>query len=436
MPNRLLDRLNAALERRVPEKRLFLKSGDSTRFVRLRPVTQIATAGGMAAVFAWSIAAGALVVNDRLGLGGDPVQITRAGESIYEDRLAALSQERDSRAAEAAGAQQRYAVALDQVAQMQSRLLESEQRVRELEAGLTVAQTNLQKVATQRDVALAKSGEDVVTDVALDLQKTAELEATVDLLSSELTKTADARTKAETEARTAREAAQQIALARDELVARNDEIFERLEEAVTVSVKPYDDMFRKIGIDADELLATVEEGYSGTGGPLTPMGYSTRGNADITANEAKATEIMISLDQVNRYRIAAHKLPLAMPVVDNHRLTSGFGPRWGRMHQGVDFAAPVGTPIVAPGEGTVTFAGWQRGYGYLIKVQHELGVETRYGHLSKMSVKVGQKVSRGQRIGDMGNTGRSTGPHLHYEVRVNGQAINPMSFIKAAQNVF
>ncbi len=99
-------------------------------------------------------------------------------------------------------------------------------------------------------------------------------------------------------------------------------------------------------------------------------------------------------------------------------------------------AAPVGTPVYATGEGTVIFAGWQRGYGNLIKIQHELGTETRYGHLSKIRVKAGQKVSRGSQIGDMGNTGRSTGSHLHYEVRVNGRAVNPMSFIKAAQNVF
>ena len=101
-----------------------------------------------------------------------------------------------------------------------------------------------------------------------------------------------------------------------------------------------------------------------------------------------------------------------------------------------DLAAPVGTPVYATGEGKVIFAGWQSGYGNLIKGQHELGTETRYGHLSKIKVKVGQKVSQGSLIGAMGNTGRSTGPHLHYEVRVNGRAVNPMTFIKAAQNVF
>ena len=166
------------------------------------------------------------------------------------------------------------------------------------------------------------------------------------------------------------------------------------------------------------------------------ISYSSSGNAEITQREAKANEILITLDKMNSYRIAVEKMPLAMPVKNAFRYTSPFGRRWGRAHEGVDLAAPVGTPVYATGEGKVIFAGWQSGYGNLIKVQHELGTETRYGHLSKIKVKVGQKVSQGSLIGAMGNTGRSTGPHLHYEVRVNGRAVNPMTFIKAAQNVF
>jgi murein DD-endopeptidase MepM/ murein hydrolase activator NlpD len=84
----------------------------------------------------------------------------------------------------------------------------------------------------------------------------------------------------------------------------------------------------------------------------------------------------------------------------------------------------------------VTYAGWENGYGRLIKIRHIQGIETRYGHLSQIDVKVGQKISRGEKIGDMGNSGRSTGTHLHYEVRLSGKAVNPMTFIKAARDVF
>ena len=99
-------------------------------------------------------------------------------------------------------------------------------------------------------------------------------------------------------------------------------------------------------------------------------------------------------------------------------------------------AGDYGAPIYSTADGVVTFAGWSNGYGRLIKVQHAFGIETRYGHLSQIRVEVGQKVSRGDRIGDMGNSGRSTGTHLHYEIRIGGSAINPMTFIKAATNVF
>ena len=139
--------------------------------------------------------------------------------------------------------------------------------------------------------------------------------------------------------------AQALTVERDEIMRRNEEIFAQLEEAVELSVKPLDDMFAKVGVNTDKLLETVRQGYEGTGGPLTPMGYSSRGNAEISESEARAQEIVVSLDKVNRYRIAVSKLPLAMPVKSAFRFTSPFGQRWGRAHQGIDLAGPVGTPV-------------------------------------------------------------------------------------------
>ena len=152
--------------------------------------------------------------------------------------------------------------------------------------------------------------------------------------------------------------------------------------------------------------------------------------------ESGANRILNQMDRLNMYRIAAQKAPFAMPLKDSYRFTSGFGSRWGRMHKGNDFAAPHGTPIYSTADGVVVHAGWLSGYGKLVKIQHEFGIETRYAHMSKIRVKKGQRVSRGQRIGDMGDTGRVTGTHLHYEVRVGGKAVNPMIYIKAANDVF
>lgn len=428
---RITHSLNSVLERWLPEQRLFLKSDKTTRFLRLRPVTQLIALGGIALVFGWSIIASSILAIDAISAGSSRDQARRS-QDAFEARLTDLSAERDSRAAEAVAAQNRFAVALDQVSRMQSQLLESEALRRELETGLGAVQASLQEAVTAQH----QARNDADHPGGLPAARTTELQAALDILSGELKQAATDRADAVQQAEDARRLAEAVTLERDQIVARNDEILTQLEDAVTVSVKPLDDMFRSVGMNPDDILQTVRRGYSGQGGPLNPVGYSSSGNAEISQGEAKANEILITLDQMNSYRIAVEKMPLAMPVQSAFRYTSPFGRRWGRAHEGIDMAAPVGTPVYATAEGKVIFAGWQRGYGNLIKIQHELGTETRYGHLSKIRVKAGQKISRGSRIGDMGNTGRSTGSHLHYEVRVNGRAVNPMSFIKAAQNVF
>jgi murein DD-endopeptidase MepM/ murein hydrolase activator NlpD len=230
---------------------------------------------------------------------------------------------------------------------------------------------------------------------------------------------------------------QRIALMQDQ----NDAIFRQLEEAMTVSVAPLDKMFRDAGMPTDRILETVRRGYSGQGGPMTPLSFTTRGE-ETSPDTLRANRLLNQMDRLNLYRIAAEKAPFATPVKSSFRFTSSFGyrrdPKTGgrRMHSGVDFAAGMGTPLYSTADGVVIHAGWQSGYGRLVKIQHEFGIETRYAHMSRIRVKVGQRVSRGQRIGDMGASGRVTGVHLHYEVRVGGKAVNPMIYIKAANDVF
>ena len=112
--------------------------------------------------------------------------------------------------------------------------------------------------------------------------------------------------------------------------------------------------------------------------------------------------------------------------------TSGYGWRWGRMHKGIDIANNVGTPIFAARDGLIVYAGWSSGYGYLVEMSHRDGSTTRYAHNSRLLVKKGQMVLQGSRISLMGSTGRSTGPHLHFEIRrPGGAALNPMAMLPA-----
>ena len=436
---RLGQKLHHYLERHFPEKRLFLRSDEQTRFIRLKPETQLIAWTGSVLLVSWTIIATAILIMDSIGAGNFRAQAVR-DQMTFEERLNDLSAERDMRAAEAVAAQERFSSALEQISLMQSELLRSEERRRELETGLEVVQATLRRTVGEREEAedriaalqAAIDGDDTAL-AAMGLG--ADASGTVDLLASALAETAAERDQIASDAEFALEHAAEMELELRLLQEKNDQIFRQLEEAFTVSVEPLDNMFRAAGMDPDQVLSTVRRGYSGTGGPLTPLQFSTRGG-EADPDAARANGILQSMDRLNLYRIAAEQIPFDMPVRSGFRFTSGFGMRWGRMHNGTDFAAPIGTPIYAPADGVVTFAGWSSGYGRMVKIQHAFGIETRYAHQSRIRVEVGQRVSRGQHIGDIGNSGRSTGPHLHYEVRVGGRPVNPMIYIRAGQDVF
>jgi len=440
---RLAYRINAAVERYFPEQRLFLKSDTETRFIRLRPVTQAVAMGVGALLLGWTILATAILLMDSISAGTSREQVQRQ-QALYEERLNALSADRDLRAEEAARAHDRFTLALTQVSTMQSRLLASEDRRRELETGIDVIQNTLRRTIKERETA-----RDEVLALSLapgkgrtDAGRMRDAESTLEYMTAALGDTAIQRDAMAGAVKKATDRTAAVMQEKTDLLARNDVIFSQLEEALTVSVEPLEKMFRDANLDPADMLSAVRKGYDGQGGPLTPITLSTRGNTGPSAEELRANAILKGLDEMNLYRLAAFKTPFAMPVKDAFRWTSGFGYRndpkgaGTRMHAGTDLAGAYGTAIYATADGVVTEAGWSNGYGRMVQIKHAFGLETRYAHLSQVRVEVGQKVSRGDRIGDMGNSGRSTGTHLHYEVHLNGSPINPMTFIKAATNVF
>ncbi len=443
MRTRLAIKIHSTLEHFFPERRVFLKSDTDTRFIRLRPETQLLAFTGASLVLAWAIIATSVLLMDAIGAGNFREQAKR-DQTTYQARLNYIAYQRDERAVEALAAQDRFNAALDQISVMQSDLLESETRRHELETGLDVVQTKLRRAIREREVArrelaLLQEWLDPDDDALLLSQK--DSGAPVDFLAEALARTAaerdDVIANAEDALVQAEEMALQIALMKED----NDQIFRQLEEAMTISVEPLEKMFSNAGLPTDRILDQVRRGYTGQGGPMTPLSFSSSGS-EPTADMERANKILGRLDTLNLYRIAAEKAPFALPVKQSFRFTSGYGlrrdPKTGgrRMHKGVDFAAPLGTDLHATADGIVKKAGWQSGYGRLVIIQHDFGIETRYAHLSRIRVKQGQRVSRGEHIGDMGASGRVTGVHLHYEVRVGGRAVNPMTYIKAAQDVF
>ncbi|MCX7888974.1 MAG: DUF5930 domain-containing protein [Rhodobacteraceae bacterium] len=441
MHRRILDRVNTAIEGYLPERRLFLKSDTETRFVRLRPLTQALLLSGGAMLIGWTIIVSAIFFMDSIGSGGAREQAQRERE-IFESRLAMLTADRDRRLDEAKAAEERFAVALRQVSAIQSELMASEERRRELETGIEVIQKTLKRAMVERDA--ARDELEAMTVAAVggaapqrsEAAEKADLSMTVDFLTAALDATAGERDAMAGAADAARAETEDLIYEQRLAEERNDEIFSQLEEAVTISMAPLDKMFTSAGLDPDDLIATVRRGYSGQGGTLGPLmpGVPAEGRSD--PNAQRAARILEGLDRMNMYRIAAEKAPFAIPVKTAFRFTSGFGRRWGRLHAGVDLAGSYGAPIYATADGVVVKAGPMSGYGQLVEIRHDFGLSTRYGHLSRIEVRVGQRVSRGDRIGAMGSSGNSTGTHLHYEVRVDGEPKNPMTYIKAASNVF
>ena len=428
-------RLHAALERRLPERRVFLRTDGDTRFMRLTPGAQLAGLLGSSAVLAWTIVATSIVLMDGVGSGSAREQAQRE-QATYEARLEAMSLERDVRAHEARGAEARFDEAMNHLGRMQTALLESQTRIREMEAAFEVAADRSR--AARRALGEAESRLAAAESGAAG--PAASGDGTVDYLVAALGDTAEERDRLRAFADGA-EARETELLAEAEAVAeRNDRIFEQLEEALNVSVAPLERMFAAAGHDPDDILRAVRSGYSGQGGPLTPI-VSTMGPSDAVADRANA--ILHGMEEMELYRRAAEAIPFADPVPSKaYRQTSGFGPRrdpFGRghrMHEGLDFAGARGTPIHATAAGRVVRAGWFSGYGKTVDVDHGNGYVTRYAHLSSVDVKVGQRVSRQERVGGMGTTGRSTGVHLHYEVLRNGKPVNPMTYIKASRDVF
>lgn len=433
-------KLHRALERTFPEQRLFLRSDTETRFIRLSPLTQFVGVTGSAMLLGWTIVSSAILMMHSLGAGDVREQALRE-QAVYETRLNQLAQQRDARAREASDAQGRFAVALAEVSAMQSRLLASENRRRELETGIDVIANTLRDTMKERDTAREEAST-LIAELANaeaeqpDIARMDELEQTLGVMTAALGDLAQTRDTMSAYVSEAEMHLDRVAMDQKLEDEREERIFTQIEDAVNTSLAPLEEMFSQVGLPTDSILDQVRRSYSGQGGPLTPIIFSTSGDAEPDPLTKRANEVLGQLDAVNLYRIAVEKLPFGFPVKGSYRSTSGFGPRWGRAHEGHDWAGATGTAIHATGDGVVVHAGRQGGYGNLIKIKHEFGFETRYAHLSKIRVEVGQRVSRGERIGDMGNTGRSTGTHLHYEIRIGGTAINPMKYIKAARDVF
>jgi len=219
-----------------------------------------------------------------------------------------------------------------------------------------------------------------------------------------------------------------ISLALDRIETQQTATLTRLEER-------YDGKARRMrSVLADLGINPAKTRPSGVGGPFVPVKLPA---ANASAFERRLFHVNVARSEVGKYAHTLATVPVRKPVTGEIDMSSPFGvrldPFLGRpaMHTGVDLRGEIGEPVHATADGKVTIAGWEGGYGRMVQIDHGNGLATRYGHLSEIDVKVGQKVHVGQVIGEIGSTGRSTGPHLHYETRINGEPVDPQKFLRA-----
>jgi murein DD-endopeptidase MepM/ murein hydrolase activator NlpD len=203
------------------------------------------------------------------------------------------------------------------------------------------------------------------------------------------------------------------------------------------------------GLDVDDLLSRVGEQQAGAtagaaGGPFVPAALTVAPGGAAGEGRTLLASAEVLDDQVERWQrlqLVLHSMPLSTPI-DHFAFGSPFGwrtdPFNGRaaLHEGLDLQGLLKTPVLSTAPGQVVFAGWSGSYGRMVEIDHGLGIHTRYAHLMQIDVEVGDTVDYRQEVGLLGSSGRSTGPHVHYEVRVDGRPLDPMNFIKAGKYMF
>jgi murein DD-endopeptidase MepM/ murein hydrolase activator NlpD len=217
----------------------------------------------------------------------------------------------------------------------------------------------------------------------------------------------------------------------DKVEGRQMAALSAVEDGMESRVRRMRGVINDLGLDMAQLEAAAPR--AGMGGPFVPVKLPP----DAGAFERQLYRINVTRAQVERLNRTLALVPYRKPVIGEVEFTSGFGvrsdPFLGRpaMHTGLDFRAATGDPVRATANGKVVSSGWAGGYGRMVEVDHGNGLATRYGHLSEINVKVGDSIKIGQVIGAVGSTGRSTGPHLHYETRIDGEAVDPQKFLRA-----
>lgn len=450
MANSVARGLNAVVGRILPERQIFIRSEDRSRLLLLTPMAQLGAVAVLGIGLAWSVFATVKTIENTAEI--ERLTLEQAAvERAWASRYGAATDSQSALETQLAGLSADHRLASAALSKAETELVEAQAALRAADVERRALKRGIERLQLERTQSAARAAE---LEVSLREARLALIEgvgeskpslASPDLMSSTMM-THAMGTVVEERDRALREIASldaEVATLTDRLDRWQDQqdlVLGKVETAARAGLDGLTKVLERANLDIDDILDATRGAYYGEGGPFVPLTEAEAELLDEAADDERLAALMGDLERVNLLRVAVNRLPFGLPVI-GARLTSAFGKRrdpFGRgwsMHNGVDYAGPIGTPITSTADGVVSFAGRMRGYGRIVIVKHAFGYETRYAHLHKMLVKVGDRVSRGERIALMGNSGRSTGSHLHYEIRIDKDPINPKKFIEATRDV-
>jgi murein DD-endopeptidase MepM/ murein hydrolase activator NlpD len=366
-------KLKATMLRYFPEHQIYLRTNGNVRLIKVGTRVQLMAAGATALILGWM---GAATIN----------MVASAGD----DALIAQKQA--------------------ELARLETQVVAMKADVRDLQGDVVTTAQRIER--RQAFLASLLSGK-------ADLQQ----------LAAMMPKAGEPAIAAHPDAQHASLLAPFAKLERDQLA-----FVDKATMAAEARYRDTQALIRRLGLDPSRFVSQTTFAMGG------PMEAVDGRNGTLANAEPKFKDLFLSWKKVEQLEQALISIPSYKPV-KSFSYTSSFGVRYDpfngntAMHAGIDMAGPVGEPIYASADGVVHRAGWGGAYGNMIDLGHGKGIATRYGHLSRVLVEAGEVVKKGQLIARMGSTGRSTGSHLHYEVRIDGRAVNPMPFLEASNYV-
>ncbi len=357
----------------------------------------------------------------------------RTDRNALNERVTSLEAELAQTQADVASLTAQRQSLIVQVADLKTGLAAAEAAKQELIAS---AQARESELIAQSEVQLQEHAEQAA-------QREAALHETIDELDSSLFQTREQKEGLSRERNMLQLRLAGLQQRMTDMRTVQQGIVDRLQERTQTTVEAMEATVEVTGLDLDAVLDRIGSAELGKGGPFIPVDGINKDDRPGRADElmTAVARLDIQMSRWEALQALMSVLPLSAPLQE-YRLSSTFGERTdpvnGRKaaHYGLDLAAPLRTPALATAPGVISFAGWRGSYGRLVEIDHGFGIKTRYGHLKKIEVEVGQEVSNQDIIGLVGSSGRSTGPHVHYEVIYDDKSLDPQRFIDAGVRVF